>query len=499
MKLISKASMVIAALISFQASADFAKPEAARSMQKVQGLDSFSSNIPGLVNDHVIIGTAYNSTTKEFLNHQPVTGRVTEQYGGVEFNFSYDTETTYDEILSALNGSVDASVSISAVQVNAGAHIAKESAESEFSSSYTFTAATTPKKKVFVPNNSNTGFQLSPVGQKIADDFQGQLLEMAGDEFVTSIEYGAQLFVNMNIEYLNSQDKDNIGGYLGVDIAGGIVSVQGELDFLDEKSKESVKITVRAIQKGGDPTQLLTVIPNNIVTCSLRNPQPCFTLFTQAIQYAKNDFRFQFNQLSDYNVVNYETTRYERSTADLKRLAPEYQEISFARDQLLFELTDKYKKALVDEQRAADILSSYYSWIPANQRASVQLIQRQAYNNAWLYFDAAEYCQAHPYGTLCVDYWNNIAQVCTDTGEGCIATYDRYQLEIPSEERKVYQCELARQRATNTGLVTNDLSLSYRKLRWAPVFVDVNNAADGILEWTPCEFALTTYGDEFVR
>ena len=169
-------------------------------------------------------------------------------------------------------------------------------------------------------------------------------MELAGDEFVTSIEYGAQLFVNMHVEYLNSQDKREIGGYLGVDIAGGIVNVQGELDFLDDQSKESVKITVRAIQKGGEPTRLLTIIPNNIVTCSLSYPQPCFDLFSQAIQYAKNDFRYQFNQLSDYNVVSYKTTRYDRSTADVKRLAPAYQTISFARNQLLFELTDSIRK-----------------------------------------------------------------------------------------------------------------------------------------------------------
>lgn len=463
----------------------------------IQSVDAFSTTIPGLVNDHVLIGSAYNSLTKEFLNHQPVLGLVSEQYGGVQFNFTYDTETSYDEILSALNGGIDLSVNISAVQVNAGAHIAKESAESEFASSYTFTAGATPKKKVFIPENANEGFQLSPVGEAIANDFQDRLMELAGDEFVTSIEYGAQLFVNMNVEYLNSKDKRDIGGYLGVDIAGGMVNVQGELGFLDDQSKESVKITVRAIQKGGDPTQLITVIPNNIVTCSLSYPQPCFDLFGQAIEYAKNDFRYQFNQLSDYNVVSYKTTRYDRSTVDVKRLAPQYQEESFGRNQLLFELTDRYKNALVDEQRAAEILSTYYSWIPQERRAAVVQVQKDAYSNAWLFFDTAEFCQRHPYGDNCIDYWDNARDICETTGEGCVVAYDRSALEVPTSERKVKQCEMARQRATDNGVISEELSLSYRKLRWAPVFVDVTNIADGIIEWTPCEFALTTYGQAF--
>ena len=144
-----------------------------------------------------------------------------------------------------------------------------------------------------------------------------------------------------------------------------------------------------------------------------------------------------------------------------------------------------------DTAPVADILSTYYSWIPESERSDVVQLRTVAYNNAWLFFDAAEYCQTHPYGNLCVDYWNNIDSICRSTGEGCVISYDRSMLDIPTTARKVEQCERARQQATNAGFVTEPLSLAYRKLRWAPVFM--TDLSDGIFEWTHCEFALTTY------
>ncbi|MGI0115360.1 internalin [Zooshikella sp. RANM57] len=495
--LVSTALSVISDAVAMDRELPFDhQPERSWSMMS----ERFGTKIPGLVNDHIQLGTAYDSTKEIFLNHQPVAGVERQNYGGVKFTVTYDQDTSYDEVLSMLNGSVDASVAINVVQVNAGAHIAKEAAESEYASSYTFSATATPKKRVLLPENANTGFVLSPVGDAIATQYQNQLAELAGDEFVTSIEYGSQLFVNMKVEFLNSRDKDNIGGYLGVDVAGGIVSVKGELDFLDEEVKKSVKITVRALQKGGNPIELLKVIPNNIITCSLENPKPCFDLFEEAIQYAKTDFQLQFDSLSDYNVVSYETTRYDRSTLDVKRLVPEYQEVSWQRDQIIYEMTDNYKHAIKDEQRASDLLASYYSWMPNEQRTKVEQIKQAAYNNAWLYYDIAKYCQEHPFGTECVDYWNNVKDTCASTAEeACIAEYDRSQLEVNSEVKSVHQCEVARQTATNNGLETEQQSIAYRNLRWAPVFVDNAKPSDGILEWTPCEFALATYGDYFIN
>lgn len=249
--------------------------------------DEFGSTISAMVNDHIMLGTAYHSGKIKFLNHQPVEGIVTEDLGNVEFIIKLIYDMNYSDTLKVLNGNVDLTVEVPVVRITAGGHIAKEISVSDFGSSYTFHVSATPKKRHLEPNDSNQGFTLSPVGHAIATDYPLKLLELAGDEFVTSIEYGARMLVNMKIDFLNESSKSDIGGHLKVDLAGGVASVDGRLNFISEDEKNSVRITVRAMQSGGDPIRLLGILPDNIVTCTLNNPEPCFNLFAEAIDYAK--------------------------------------------------------------------------------------------------------------------------------------------------------------------------------------------------------------------
>lgn len=461
----------------------------------------FSTLIPGIANDHVVLGTAYNSAKNKILNLQPVAGKVdTESFGNSDFIIQLDQDMSFTDALNILSGSLDVNVGFSKVRASAGASIAKETASTNYASSFTFHTIATPKKAVFVPEDSNVGFTLSPVGDELATNYQSRLADLAGDQFITSIEYGAQLIVNMKVEYLNDKDKSDIGGYLDVDIGSGLVEVNGKLQYLDSEAKSSVKITVRAIQKGGDPLQLLKVIPDNIVTCSLEDPTPCFTLFRDAISYAKNDYKDQFNALSDYNVINYKTTSYGKSSLELKRLDPGSLEVSLETATKTFELEENYQQAIIDAQRAADLLANSYAFMDEAQQTSVKAIETAAYDNAWLYYEAAVYCRDNPFGTSCVDYWAEIEANCAANNEGCEKQYSSTDLEIPTQSAKRWeQCDLAREAATNFGTDAEGDSFGYRNMRWAPVFVDNADPAAGVLEWAPCEFALTTYGDSFTQ
>jgi hypothetical protein len=61
----------------------------------------------------------------------------------------------------------------------------------------------------------------------------------------------------MKTEYLSTSDKDAINGNISVDFNVGNVS--GDLQYFSEEQKESVTITVRAYQFGGDPLNLLNM------------------------------------------------------------------------------------------------------------------------------------------------------------------------------------------------------------------------------------------------
>ncbi|ALU45962.1 hypothetical protein [Pseudoalteromonas rubra] len=458
------------------------------------------SVISGLINDHVAIGTAYDSQKKRFLNVQPVAGVIDESYGNTELKFKTGIDMSYDDVLNTLNGSVDVDVNFPVVRVSAGASLAKEMASSSYSSSYTFSASSTPKKRLFLPKDQNSGYALSAVGQDIANNHQTKLQTLIGDEFVTGIEYGANVLVNLKIDYGSNQDKSDIGGYLDVDLYGGVFNVGGQLRYLKDEVKSSVKITVRAIQHGGDPKQLLTIIPNNIITCSLDNPTPCFDMFYEAVKYAKSGFNQQLNSLSDYNVVRYYTTRYENSSLPLRALVPEYQIVRNATKWLISELEDDFKQAILDEQRAQNLLNSYYAYLPEAQRTAVERIKDLAYNNAWFFFNAAQFCRDNPFGYACENKVQEMKTACEQRGNACPAAYDVTQLQLPSNDEFDWkQCELARQEAVRAGMVSEEDSARFRNLRWAPTFIDVTAPARGILNWRLCEGALTTYGTAFAQ
>ena len=473
----------------------------AQQAAQLASLSAFKTEIPGLLNDHVLLGTGYNSDQSEFLNVQTVAGRIDESLGSPLVKFNFVDNGSYDEVLETINGNVEVDVSFPVVRVAAGGHIAKEMAATEFSSSYIFQAYLTPKKRVLQPHDSNVGFTLTSAGDTLANDYQSKLMELAGDSYISAVEYGAQLLVNLKVEYLSERHKSDIGGKLGVGFSKGNVgvSVDGELSYIDEDLKKSIRITVRALQKGGDPKQLLNIIPNNIITCSLDNYEPCFNLFVQATNYAKNDFGNQFNSLSDYNVVRYTALPYGTSSLAVRKLSSVDQEIRFETTYRTLWLEDQFKKEISNEHRARSVLAKYSSWMSVEQRNKAELVKQAAYDNAWVYNEFALDCRNNPYGTQCTDRWNDYLGSC-GTGDNlpCTTTYALSDLNIEAGSlTPFFKCETAREATASFGVEATATSLGLRNLSLSPVFVDADDPAAGAMAWIPCKQALPSYGSAF--
>lgn len=469
----------------------------AQAMTKVAG---FNTEVSGLINDHVRLGSAYNTDSHEFMNVQTVDGYVDETLGNTEAQFKTIIDGNYDQTLETLNGNVDVDISFPVVRVGAGGHLAKEMASTEFSNSYTLQAYLTPKKRTLRPVNAAEGFKLTSAGDKLAREFQGELMKLSGDAYISEIEYGAQLLVNMKIEYLSEQHKSEIGGYLGVEYGSGNIGidVKGELSYVDDDLKKSVRITVRAVQKGGDPTQLLNIIPDNIISCSLDNYEPCFTLFQQASDYARDDFDKQFNSLSDYNVIRYTATPYSTGSLDVRRLDSGDKDIRYETTYRTLWLENQFKTAIKQEHRARSVLAKYGNWMTKAQRAQTELVKKSAYNNAWIYNEHALMCRDNPYGTACSDSWDHYLANCGASDLPCIENIVLSDLNIVAQSLSPFlKCEKARQAAASFGIESNNTSLGFRNLRVAPVFVDATDPAAGALAWVDCSQALPTYGNEF--
>ena len=394
--------------------------------------------VPGAYNDHIPLGTAFNSISSEFLNFQPVMG---EMYEGDDTDsaLTYQKNLSFRQTSSLLNGSASVGAHFHVVRVDAGAQLALDSASDAFSSSWVLSVTNIPNSQLIRGIDNVSEPSLSPSGQAMVDLnlSNSDLIKYAGDRYIDRISYRAHLLVTMKAEYLSTTDKTEIEGYLNVNFLQGTVGVEGELSSLTSEQKQSVKITVRAHQFGGDPSGLLSILPNNIVSCSLDNYEPCFALFTRAIDYGKGAGEFegigfsdQIVTYEDANISSYGTTAYADGGTDIEQLEAEAynEQLNTA---LIIPLEDAYIAELEAQTRAQSLLNNYLGYLNHTQRLALKDIASAATNNAYALAELVDYCSNNYYGDDCATY---IADNCPveGTGRSCTQEYSTafFNLEI---------------------------------------------------------------------
>ncbi len=372
--------------------------------------------------DTETLGTAYHSEKEGFYALQSVLGRIDETLGNTEMDFVVGVDMGYTQLSNMLSGNLGAQLDLPVIKVDAGASYAKENAADEFTGTYTLYLSLKPKKRVLLPENSS-GYTATTAAEQIALQNPGDKFNRLGDEFISAIEYGSQVMVNLKFQYKNKQDKVKWGGQLNVDWVGK-VNVGGKLSKVDNETKKNIKITVSASQFGGDPNELLKVIPDQLVTCTMENPSPCFNIFSNTIDYIKNNYVNQFETLDKYNVARVFTSPYELSGPSLDLLTPDepYPSRSILTSLAVKNMSEYWVQSLMDNRRADNLLNYYASELGADHRVALEDIRDNAIFNSFILADSVDYCKANPIGDYCrnreIETFSRLTQ------------YDRKWLEI---------------------------------------------------------------------
>ncbi len=385
-----------------------------------------ATEISGTQYDNIPLGTGFNSKSGKLFGQSfyAVNGVHNEEYGNTQAEVRIDVDLGYKELLDLVNGSLDSGVNTNKVSVDAGGAYATNFASDAYTGNYSVYMAIKPKKRLFLPEN-NSGFVPTNDAINRAEQWPGNLLNEVGDEFVTAIEYGAYVMMNMKVEYKSAQDKQDISAYLGVNVAG-LVGVKGDLAFIDAEKKKSVKITVKGVQHGGDANALSKIIPTNLMRCTLENPQPCFDVFSAGIIYLKNDFPKQLTSLDTYNVTKIFTNEYKVSGGGLGAMIPEngYEDVGYINKLLIKRLSDSWAKSMLDKRRAKNIDTYYALQLSTDLRNDIREIERSAGSNASLYAQTVKFCEDNPLGSHCVSRMEDI--LCDSCGY--LEPYDRKKL-----------------------------------------------------------------------
>jgi len=395
----------------------------AQQHNKEKGTISSATDVPAdPTNEAAGLGAGYHSIEEKIVSNTGVF--VTNQESGFplgdsnndgvtdEAEFAGNTETYFfvgidmaqKTVSDLLSGGASGDVKFSSLNVKGTIEAAIESSSDQYTGSYTLVARVKPRKAVLYPepvaSNGLSADQVTGTGdaqlypsndmklEAGAASTSQALQEIIGDEYVEAVEYGSWLIVSLKFEYLNSQDKKDIGGQIQVDWAGG-VNVDGGGSFSNIDRANTVKVSIYAEQFGGNTGRLDNILASNILSCSLNSPTSCFSTFSAAIDYMRDDYPGQFydgsNNLKfdEFRPVRFFTTRYDTAGPILEGyVADPFDRLTFASRRAFRKAHALWELSQLHERRAIDLENNAYISLSSSDRSAISNIKGLAKDNA---------------------------------------------------------------------------------------------------------------------
>lgn len=383
--------------------------------------------IPADSMDFAQLGMPYNTHTKEIHNFICVNAAIDNQSGAPSASFNFEHNMDYRKTMNALTGTLSVGIDYPLVKLDAGANIVDEFRSDEYSSSWTAYAIAIPD--VVRLNPSQNGFQLSSKCQEYSSLFSNDtegMMSKAGDEFISQINRGASLLVQMRLNFANRHQKDTWDANAKYSSIGTWkLQIEGYLENLSEKEKNSISVEIKAYQNGGEAASLAEILPNNVMSCSTSDIQACEEAFEQALTYA-NDFGSQLTDADNYNVLSFTTSSY--SEAGIYEMVPPQSDLEPINQIYLDQLDALFGQQLNDRRRSLKMLGEYSRFLEADWIDQLSLIKRRTDQNAYMISKVADICFRFPYGEECAQQYTAL----TGGGTPLLYSYDRSYLYLPA-------------------------------------------------------------------
>lgn len=358
-----------------------------------------ASELSSSLYPYAYLGMPYDAQKIELKNFKCVDG-IEVQRGNTAGELEYYRNLNAEQLAQKHGGYVDGDVQLQLVNVAAGGYAYHELASDKYSDSFTLINKITPRKRI-LDSNSNGEYTLTEACKNYVIQAPGNTTQKVGDEFVQEIEYGANLLVNMRVDYFDEVTREEAGGYLKVNYAK-ILGVEGKLDDLSEDTRSKVRVTLTAIQQGGQAIKLLDIIPDGLMSCSFNNITPCVQTFNKAVAYARQ-LDNQLVTLDDYAVTSIRTESYENAfISDL--LALDYK-ISQSNLDTRMEINRRLDEEFTSRVRANNLLSNFAEYLTKNNETSIRDTRSKANYNIRLLSDFSDYCAKKIEGNQCSTYY----------------------------------------------------------------------------------------------
>lgn len=394
------------------------------------------------------LGSGYDSSRHQEFFASCVEGQridISRATGDIK----YTSEAKHEEIARAFSGSLSVGVKAPFVKVDASTEYALENSSTDERMNWFFEFNAIRQSESF----SVSSLKINSHGHDALQAGYAAVPDWCGDEFVSTIDYGASLIGTMSVEFASKEDKEEfkLAAALDVNFLVGKAQASAKLQQMQQKMGSRTNVKVTAHQTGGNPGQLNGILGSGqIVRCTLSDMDNCLSAFENILRYANGDFKQQLTQASGYNVIRYHTTPYERSAA--RKLVPPQG----------FPLLDKmvlnkreqiqanFEKESMVHTRATYITVKLEPFTPPQQLLAVKEIVSKSWSNMVMLTGAMKMCLEHP------------DQSCLNQAT-LLETYNSSELDIKIDEQLDSNSNLGK---LHTSIKKNDVNAAHLALKF---------------------------------
>lgn len=351
-------------------------------------------------NRSAVPGAAYQAEKENFVGQECLTGSIVHQ-GTQRSTFSFEQSLSEKQASSLMGLSAGGRARFGAAEASASARFVKNAASNRLSVSAIWVS------DYLLPNRKLTGPTLTDIGNGVRPN-DTRWAETCGDQYVDEIAFGGRLFFTIRVDFSSEEQKRAFEADFS--ISGPLYSASAKLEDASRKFSRDVKVTVTAVQFGGDVTKLTSLFDGSkegqadFVQCTLGGFENCAKVIASALRYA-TDINSGFpSQLTESSKPGPAILEYHTAPYSAAGIYPQnYPHLDAANKAARSRLHDAFEKSLTLSVLADRLLSIRLS---PSQRAKITAERDKIDDNVRAVLASSKVCYETP--LQCVDSVSDI-------------------------------------------------------------------------------------------
>lgn len=273
---------------------------------------------PGLSNESSVpfLGSGFISATETLVDPCLVINDENIRYSGAQTSsINFVKNTSLEQMLGLFDLSFSGKIDLAGLSMSGAQKYAFTMAEDSYSDSIAIQYKVSGKTATF--DNASPTKNIAQLLDSTKGDEKVQVIKShCGDRFVSSVDLGAELIIGFKVTYVNKSLKTVLSAQLKADILG-LLNGSGHGSAVINKYSNKASISLAALQRGGDVTQLTKALNADkdnvfhIYNCGLNSVatedtndtlkkitnDSCIKALDGMLSYMRNDFPDQVANL----------------------------------------------------------------------------------------------------------------------------------------------------------------------------------------------------------